>query len=253
MRLRRLPMRQTVRAFNDVDTQGTWIITYGDLVTLLLVFFILFFWVNKDKITQKALDASLLATLEPLKTDTDQLGSQDIAEQLKELKGLEGDIDNTMNGKGDYKDKLTAQWGASIIQSGNRVIVTFPNLSFFGLGKIDVNSAGKIQLEKFTKTYLPFAGRYALGIRAYTDTTPVSANNPRYKDNLQLSALRSVSAMRILQKSGIPLNRMRLGGYGELKQAAKDLSIAENKKQKNLKSLARKIVLVIEPDEGEKI
>ena len=76
--------------------------------------------------------------------------------------------------------------------------------------------------------------------------------------------------MRILQKAGLPLKRMKLGGYGELTQTVSDLKTARmpatsgpvnlaanastlprTSHDLNLDlslSLARKVVLVIEPE-----
>ena len=56
--------------------------------------------------------------------------------------------------------------------------------------------------------------------------------------------------MRVLQKAGIPLNRMKLGGFGELKLAIEDLQSVLGRapsSDERLK-LARRVVLVIEPD-----
>jgi flagellar motor protein MotB len=63
----------------------------------------------------------------------------------------------------------------------------------------------------------------------------------RFKDNLELSALRAVSAMRELQELGVPLHRMKVGGYGEIRKLAGDASDSDL-------ALARKLVLVIEPE-----
>ena len=57
--------------------------------------------------------------------------------------------------------------------------------------------------------------------------------------------------MRVLQKSGIPLEKLKVGGYGELRETARKLaSVTEvlsiEERIKSL-SLSRKIVLVIEP------
>jgi len=126
--------------------------------------------------------------------------------------------------------------------------VDFPNTSFFDLGKENINKKGIEALNDFVKVYMPYAGHYTLGIRAYTDTRKVMGGK-RFKDNLELSALRSISTMRALSSLGVPMDKMKLGGYGELKLTLEELNrLAEETGSKDPMSFARKVVLVIEPE-----
>ena len=58
--------------------------------------------------------------------------------------------------------------------------------------------------------------------------------------------------MRYLQKTGVPLKQMRLGGYGELKLSEEALNSLPEEKRKpsSLDDLARTAVLIIEPTEA---
>ena len=191
---------------HEVDTEGSWAISYGDMITLLLTFFILFFSTDTKRDRMEAMEASIIAKFDSKK----QEGSSAVQQS-----GQDPAIEKLV------VDKL----GAQVHKVGHKMIVEFPNTSFFGLGKVPLSKKGVAELGQFVKIYLPYAGNYILGIRAYTDNKKVLAN-ARYSDNLELSALRSVATMRALQKLGIPLSRMRLGGYGELRMTAEDLSRA---------------------------
>lgn len=114
-----------------------------------------------------------------------------------------------------------------------------------------MTAAGRTVLQDFIKTYLPYAGQYKVGIRAFTDHKKIDPRkNHRFKDNLELSALRSISTMRILQGSGIPLERIQVGGYGELTVTAEELAkiSSDIRAPASTLDLARKIVLVIQPE-----
>lgn len=223
---RRRPMNNHL----EVDTEGSWAISYGDMITLLLSFFIIFFSTDKEKDRMKAMEASLVVALG---VDNDSLVRPTTSE------GSDPHFDEII------KNKLAAD----IHKVGSRLIVNFPNVSFFGFGEIGLTKQGEQQLEQFTKRYMPYAGNYILGIRAFTDHKRVlDGPGRRYADNLELSALRSVATMRILQKLGVPLNRMRIGGYGELKITAQELQGVESTDDAHLRALARKIALVIEPE-----
>ncbi len=231
--------RRRITEHQEVDTEGSWAISYGDMITLLLTFFILFFSTDPEKDRAKAMDASVMAIFNP-----DQ--SRKPNSEIKDSK-------DSMVKEVDVAKKFDAK----IYQVGQKMIVEFPNTSFFDLGKIELTKSGQVELKKFLEKYMPFAGNYILGIRAYTDNKKVlKKEGLRFSDNLELSALRSVATMRVLQQQGLPLSRMRLGGFGELRLTAEELTAAilqtPNYNQNGL-ALARKIVLVIEPDAKEKI
>lgn len=216
---------------NDIDTEGSWAISYGDLVTLLLTFFILFFTINISADKRKALDDSLMAILSPGgKKQVDRIDQniQDAKEEAQLL--VKADL---------------SKWGGKVIKVGEKIVVSFPGVSFFKSAKIDVTKEGIRELQYFARSFVPYAGQYLLGIHAYADNRKVQ-NKYRFKDNLELSALRSVAAMRTLQSSGIPLNRMRLGGQGELQAVVKDI-LATNGNLDGKHAFSRKVVLVIEP------
>jgi len=51
--------RSRVTSHSEIDSEGSWAISYGDMVTLLLTFFIIFFAADKFKM-QKALKLDLM-------------------------------------------------------------------------------------------------------------------------------------------------------------------------------------------------
>lgn len=226
----------------EVDSDGSWAISYGDMITLLLAFFILFFSTDPQRDRLKLMEQSLIIKLDSTyKAKPDESASGNDRTPASEV------IATDLMGPEQFK--------AKVYKVGERLIVEFPRTSFFGLGKVELTKEGERELGGFVQKYMPYAGNYILGIRAFTDNKKVIQNeNRRFNDNLELSALRSVAAMRVLQKNGVPLNRMRLGGYGELNLTAEDLAQAvktEPDYVTNGIALARKVVLVIEPEMKE--
>lgn len=222
-RLKRLYKRRY-----PVDDSGTWAISYGDMITLLLTFFILFFSTDARQNHFRLIQNSLMDHLQNLKVTTNGLTNQ-----------LE-----IGNSKGSSIDDLVRnQLGAEISKNGKALVVEFNNVSFFKLGKIEVTGEGTSALHRFVDTYMRFASSFRLGIKAYTDHVPVR-NGLRYKDNLELSALRAVATMRQLQKLGIPLRNMHIEGQGEFSSHERGVASTIEKGD----PLARKVILVIEPD-----
>jgi chemotaxis protein MotB len=214
----------------EVDSEGNWAISYGDMVTLLLTFFILFFNIDKREIEQR-------------------LNIQDtLLQQLKASKHPEIAIGKQSTPSIDEQE--IQNWGGKVYKYGERILIEFPETSFFKKGETDVikDAAGK--LVHFAKLYQPYMGQNVLSIKAFTDTLKVSQGH-RYQDNLELSALRAISAMRVLEKGGIPLYLMRISGHGELKSVERSIAEAMDKSKGD--PLSRKVVLMIEPLTKDKL
>jgi chemotaxis protein MotB len=237
----------------EVDSEGSWAISYGDLVTLLLTFFILFFSMEEPSTQPNTLRLNLV---DKVNSVADGKGNEKVYSSPNNPIQLE-DKNKTakQNGKSPILDKIPIpeEFNPIAYEVGEKVLIEFPSISFFDSSKVELTSEGTQSLEKFAKLFIPYAGNFFVSIRAFADTRKVRANIHRYKDNLELSALRSISAMRILSASGIPIDRIRTGGFGELVVTADELErIPANvrPKQDSL-ALARKIVLVIEPGEKQ--
>jgi flagellar motor protein MotB len=212
-----------------VDQEGSWAISYGDMVTLLLTFFIIFFTVDKFNM-RKSLKLDIAAKHDVM--------SRDIAAALEGALAPDAKVRDAVQGK--------------VYRAGEKIIIEFTGVSFFRSGDVGVTNSARKALKVFYRQYAPYMGEYNLAIRAFTDTRKVRLDKRRpYKDNLELSALRSVSVMREMQALGVPLSHMKLGGYGELHLTEKDLQNIESESRKpaSLMDFARTAVLVIEPKE----
>ncbi len=223
----------------EVDSEGSWAVSYGDMITLLLTFFILFFSVhpNNDAEDNLKLKISLMETL---------------AKTSSQMTGYNEQLDIGKEKKHGIDPKVVKEWGGLIHDEGNHVIVEFPGVSFFNTGSIDVTNKGTDAIRRFVEVYTPYAAHYKIGIRAFADKRRVRADKHfRFKDNLELTALRSVATLRVLQKYGIPLSKIKLGGYGEHLTTATELNQlpASKRSPSSELDLARKVVLVIEQEE----
>lgn len=229
-------MNRDMDFHDEVDSEGSWAVSYGDMITLLLTFFIVFFTLDPNQEKTQAMKLSLMNQLK-------------ISSSNDLYQGSEHELDIGKADKRGIDSEVVKTWNGIAHDRGNYVIIEFPGVSFFRSAKTDLTKEGEKALFRFVQSYMPFAGNYKLSIRAYADPRKVIPN-ARFKDNLELSALRSVATMRHLQKAGLPLNRIRVGGYGELMLTAKDLeNIPEaSRGPASELNLARKVVLVVEPD-----
>lgn len=232
--------RREISHHEEVDGEGSWAVSYGDMITLLLTFFIIFFTIDPKEASKQnlKLKISLIDTLNQKTSNEAGAGVDDrISVGKKNEKGIDPSV--------------IKEWNGLAHDKGNHIIIEFPGISFFNRSKIELTPRGREALKKFVGVFMPYAGNYYVSIRAYADKRQVRRNQGfRFKDNLELTALRSIATMRVLQQAGLPMSRIRVGGYGEMVITAKELSEIplEKRSPSSELDLARRVVLVIEPE-----
>lgn len=204
------------------EVHNNWEISYGDMITLLLGFFVLFFNIKTDKIDLKVILKNLEKEFQTL-------------QQPQEVKNQKINIPAF---KEDYKVMAN--------MSGEKLLVEFPGVSFFEAGSTSLTKEGQKALEQFSQTMKDKKGLFRYVVRGYTDNTKFYNPTAKYKDNLELSTFRSLSAIRYMNKNGIDLKFLRVAGYGET-----DLSDRRTPAEQRV--FDRKVAIVIEPiDESER-
>lgn len=212
-------------AEEEVD-DGTWALSYGDMITLLLSFFVIFFTTDFKEEKAEKLNRHLSLTLEGATPVThEKTPNHSLPEiGLPEVKAVA--VDGVL-------------------------VVTFGKISFFDSGSLGVHEEGHRVLQDFAAKFLPYAGNYRIAVKGFTDKRKVlkiEGIQRKYDDNLELSALRSLAAMRILQRNGIPLDRMEIAGVGEMRAMNKILPEASGLTETELNALSRTIVVVVKPE-----
>lgn len=237
----RLSKKLNQDSHEEHENDELWAISYGDMITLLLSFFVIYFSIDPKKNDMDQLDNHLVTSFKMM--------------DLKKTKALPPTVENLGQGK-KLQDapKFEGFKNAHITKVDDRLLVTFEQMSFFNVAVVEPHKVGEHTLQSFATNFLPYAGLYKIGIKAFTDKTPVS-NKHRYKDNMELSVLRALAAMRILQKAGIPLNRMEIAGYGEMNRL--QTLVNENKLKElsevEIKNISRTLVLIIKHDNEQSV
>lgn len=226
----------------EVESEGTWAISYGDMITLLLSFFVIFFTTDFDKQKQQTLNEHVMADIIALDFISD--------------KKLEKQASGTTDLQGSGTQKLSEKFAGDlakveVIPWKENLIVKFSDVSFFKSGQVELTKEGEKVIRAFSEKYLPYAGQYKLSVKAFTDRRKVLKVTGRFKDNLELSALRAVSAMRELEKTGIPLTRIDIAGYGEMVKIQNYLGKVDQLTDEQKNALSRTIVMIIKPEKEE--
>ena len=195
------------------DSGGNWMDTYGDMVTLLLTFFIMLYSMSnldaqKWTIFVKSIPSiqnqgSENITINSQMSDTPEVDSkgQEIGQealQTEDVNKLYLTIAESLN-QADVKD-------ATVIRGDDYTYVSFANSVSFGANSSVLTLEGQKVLYSFAKAIAPAAGGIEqINIMSHTaKVTDNSQTDPKTirKDRI-LSAMRSAEACIYLQKQGV--------------------------------------------------
>lgn len=211
----------------DEEIEGSWAISYGDMITLLLSFFVIFFSTDHKSENLKKANAVLE---DHIRFDA----IKKVNEPVKRTVATENFSD--FNIKVYHVDEM--------------ILVSFGAFSFFDSGEVTVREEGQRVLSEFAKKIIPFVGHYTVSVKGFTDKRKVIHREgvfKKFEDNLELSALRSVNAIKVLQKSGIPLNQMEIAGAGEMQAIQKIIPNSSELTESQINAYSRTILVVIRP------
>jgi len=225
-----------------------WLITYSDLITLLMIFFIIMYASsNVDAKKFKAVSDSFRVALgdgssssgnnvissdiplninempQEVKDEMAKAAAEAKAEAVEKnkLTEVKGKIDSLLEGSG-----LQASVGTVIEERG--LVVSLKDTVLFDSGSADVKGDRIVTITEIGKI-LNSIDNY-VRIEGHTDNVPIYTS--RFHSNWELSALRAVSVKEILSKNGgVNESKLSVLGYGEFRPLADNSS--EEGKAKN--------------------
>lgn len=188
-----------------------WLITYADLITLLLAFFIMMYAISRGDHTKhseisghlRSIFLSGSGLLDGVAKDP--LDSLRI-ELLREIEEL-----NDRYGVGQI----------SVAREERGIVIRILDRAFFDEGKADLTEDAKVALRALAPILKRIPNRIA--IEGHTDNVPIS--NSEFKSNWDLSVRRAVEVVRyLIEKEGIPPKKLSASGYAEYRPVAPNSS-----------------------------
>ena len=204
-----------------------WLMTYADMVTLLLCFFAIFLSVSVPKKAEFELARQKVL---------ERFASSDTLEGTFSLTALlKGDVDpiessppvnpDVMRGKPMEVIPLTGY--PSIMgnrvgrgkkaskQTGDRITTIEMNSApFFTIGSSILSDEGKKLLEPvLEKIKSKKFKKYQVTVEGHTDDTPIKTL--QFPSNWELSTGRASSVVRYFMEQGVPAQRLRVSGYAD--------------------------------------
>ncbi|WP_213586323.1 flagellar motor protein MotB [Paenibacillus sp. J2TS4] len=193
------------------ENHERWLITYADLITLLLIFFVIMYAMSKVDTAKYNELAQTLQLQFSSKGDSvlpqgaGVIGGMDVGKGMdgnskefnKFLEEMERqkeqglrDLVKVVN---EYIDENQLQGTVSVGDTPRGVAITLNDLLLFDLGKADLKDPAYPILEKLASLFPTLNTK--ISIEGHTDDLPL-ATGAYYKDNWRLSSERSLSVLR---------------------------------------------------------
>ncbi|MFO7886082.1 MAG: OmpA family protein [Desulfobacteraceae bacterium] len=202
------------------DDTADWLVTYADLMTLLLVFFVLLYSLKsfeQEKFksavetikTQMEKNVTLTGLMELMEIP-ESFDSKITIEDVTGLHSLEKTIVDDINKfiqKKDHEQNI----GVSVLE--NKIIVRVKGKALFQSGSADLNPNAVPIFDEIVKLIFDYP-LYNINIKGHTDNIPISTE--KFPSNWELSAIRATTVLKYFIKRGIRPERLTATGYGEI-------------------------------------
>lgn len=210
--------------------------TYGDMMTLLLTFFILLFSMSSVDVAKfKAFaesfsgSAGILDGGEVILNDSGMLGNgmqqfptnqqitsltdSETYQKKKELSGIQNELETFI-----YEEKLDEQIGVE--HKGDAIIVSFADMLLFETGKAALRPEAKSVLKTVGEGLTKYIDKgYKLSLEGHTDNLPIST--AQFPSNWELSAARAIAVAKyFINDMNFSPQMVSAEGFGEYRPIA---------------------------------
>ena len=197
--------RRKNNAENESQSRDRWLISYADLVTLLLALFIVMYAASdKERARQIAQSFSGQNT-----------GGNGI------LPGNESEKDERAKFERKLLENPVLMQKTKMRQTKVGLIVSLSEAGFFAPGEASINSEAEAVINTLAES-LQTSGAQ-IRIEGHTDSTPIS--NARYPSNWELSTARSSSVLARFIERGIAPEKLAAAGYGGFQPVADNATV----------------------------
>ena len=208
------------------EAGARWIVTYADMMTLILVFFILLYTLNKY---EEESFRSLIETVQVLDGDGNQVSVIDFATKqgrnpeplqvVEEMLGLNPATHPIENLKPAIVSELESMIentdlseSVDLAFEGDQINLQIDGRFLFASGKAELKDSAKVIFANLTVLFRQNAD-YKIAIQGHTDDLDI--RTVQFPSNWELSAIRATTVLRYFIQEGIDPERMTATGYAD--------------------------------------
>jgi chemotaxis protein MotB len=207
---------------NEGGNSAGWLTTFNDLVTLLMVFFVLLFTMSSIDAKQMqdfqyALQSGLGILKEGQMVNISIKASQpvdDMSHVKTQPEGVKSSPKDRLAGwiTDELLNSLEADFGIQVMTTQQGVRLSFEDQILFDFGRAEINPAGHALLNQVARAIKKVPD--AVRVEGHTDNIPIQT--ARFPSNWELSVARAVTVVKyFVEVGGIEPRRLSAVGYGE--------------------------------------
>lgn len=186
------------------EGEGPWLVSYADLMTLLMGFFALI--ASMSKPDAKAVDAAAKSAVEKFGGKY-EAPYQDLEKKIKKALA-EAHIENNV----------------AVSQGPDGVSIVFSGMTLFDSGQFDIKKDGALIIDKIVKALTGKLADYKVTIEGHTDNVPM--NHAILSSNWELSAVRASRVALVFEADGFDKKQLIVQGWGETRPEVPNLTAA---------------------------
>lgn len=209
----------------EKDTSERWLLTYSDLMNLLLILFIILYsMANVDVAKYQQVAQSLRSVLGANSASGSVIGSSGGGASLLQMDANapspvmpaqleEQQMESVKQTISDIIQKQGLQGDVEVTMQERGVVISIKEKVLFKSGSADIEQDSLQTIEKIGRVLTELKGKQ-IRIEGHTDSDPIKSS--RFPDNQELSTARANSVWRIfVQNLGMDPKMISATGYGE--------------------------------------
>ena len=219
----------------QTDGKSAWLMVYADLITLVMIFFILLFSIsmmNMERITD------VLKSFEiDFKVDAPSTSLFDLIDTGSIMDGKKLDLFIGMREVDTFQEihsiirekNLMENMDATFVEG--KIVLRIEGQVLFDTGSAELLSVATGVLEGVTQI-IKENPQYQVEIQGHTDNRPIQTE--KFASNWELSAIRASTVLRYLIDNGISGKRLAATGFADLRPIASNDNPEERRKNRRV-------------------
>lgn len=206
----------------EIELSNSWMITYSDMITIMLCFFMVFFILSATETdTLQQLQLRLTAQVSDLDQEVGRLTmentrlqteKQQLAQSLFGISDLQQDASHSREDFIVFLKDNDLMDQVQILENDRGLMIRFKDSVLFDSGSAEVSRQGLEIMERIGSKLGEIPNPVV--VEGYTDNVPIST--VAYPSNWELSSARAITVARyLIYDMGVEEERIAVTGFGE--------------------------------------